>query len=280
MSQGIQSAWQRTPEDLLAELIMVSTNHSGPILIVEGSTDERFLRVRTDPAVYFTIANGRSVCVSLIQLLNSHPRRFCYLAIIDEDYHWLFPETADNLIHTDTRDLESMLVRSPALNAVLVELGDDRLVREFSDAAGASICDALLERATFFGRVRTLGVLKGSVSLDTMKPARFARPDWTYDQDACADYCVSLGLADSREALLRDAAALQAPSQWHFARGHDLVDILLGGLAYRLGGSGCKKPALESMLRQSLQGSDFEQTNLYRRVAEWEFARSCKVWKH
>ncbi len=280
MSQGMQSAWLRTPDDLLAELVMVSTNHSGPVVIVEGSTDERFLCLRTDPSVYFTIANGRAVCIALIHLLNSKPRPFCYLAIIDEDYQWLAPETADNMVHTDTRDLESILIRSPALDAALVELADSRLVHEFKATTGTSICEALLDRASFFGRVRTLGFLKGSVSLDTMKPARFARPDWTYDHDACADYCVQIGLADSREKLLHEASDLSAPSEWHFARGHDLVDILLGGLAHRLGGSGCKKPALEAILRQSLQHADFETTNLYRRVADWQAARSSRIWKH
>lgn len=280
MLQGKQSAWQRTPHDLLAELIMVSTNHTGAVLIVEGSTDERFLSVRTDPTVYFTIANGRDVCIALIHLLNSTPRPFRYLAIIDEDYQWLAPESADNLVHTDTRDLESILIRSPAVDAALVELGDSTLVRSFVEATGAPISSALLERATFFGRVRTLGFLKGDVSLSTMKPARFARPDWSYDQEACADYCVQIGLADSREALILAASALAAPSDWHFARGHDLVDILLGGLIYRFGGKACSKPVLESLLRQSLQHADFKETALYRRVEEWENAVSCRIWKH
>ncbi len=280
MSQGMQSPWQRTPDDLLAELVMASTNHSGPMVIVEGSTDERFLRLRTDPSVYFTIANGRSVCVALIHLLNSAPRPFYYLAIIDEDYHWLAPESADNLVLTDTRDLESMLMRTPALDAVLVELGDPELIGEFVRTTGSSIGDALLARAIFFGRLRTLGFIKGTVSLDAMKPARFARKDWTYDHDACADYCVQVGLAESREALLLHASQLTAPSEWNFARGHDLVDILLGGLLTRLGGRACNKPTLESLLRQSLQRADFEKTDLYRRVSAWETAHSCRIWKH
>lgn len=279
MNDGIPCAWSRTAEDLLAEVVMAATNHCGPFLIVEGPTDQRFLELKVDAAVYFVQAGGKTTCISLVRLLNSDARSFTYLGIADEDYDWIQPDAADNLVLTDTRDLESILVRSTALDSVIVELGDNAKVTDFIRQSGTTIRQALLSRALFFGRVRALGFIKGTVCLDDVKPSRFCGRDWNYNEFACAEVCVNLGLAVSVDALLEEVDALTAPTDWHFARGHDLVDILIGGLIYILSGKTYSRLQVESLLRQSMQRSEFEATSLFNRVSAWESERSQQIWR-
>lgn len=258
---------------------MASTNHPGPYLIVEGPTDQRFLELRVDTAVYFVQAGGKSTCIALVKSLNKEARSFHYLAIVDEDYQWLNPDAETNLVLTDTRDIESMLIRSRALDAVLVEFGDRTKISFFERASGCSVRDSLLQRAVFFGRLRTIGYTKAIASLDALKPSRFAIAGWLYDHEACSQFCVDSGIADSLESLALEITQVEAPSDWHLARGHDLVDILHGGLIHALSDRKCQRPALESLLRQSMQLEEFKETGLYSRVAEWENANACKIWR-
>lgn len=280
MNEEIPSAWSRAVADLLAEVVMASTNHDGPFLIVEGPTDQRFLEMRVDAAVYFVQAGGKTTCLALVRALNSEIRKFNYLGIADEDFDWLDPETAENLVLTDTRDLECILIRSSALDSAMVELSDPARVDHFIQENGIGIREAVLRKALFFGRIRTLAFQKGStVCLDEIKPSRFCNRDWTYDEDACARACVRIGLADSVHALLSEANGIVAPTDWHFARGHDLVDILVGGLIHSLSGKTHAKNHVEALLRQSMQRLELETTELFRRVSDWEVTSGQRIWK-
>lgn len=257
---------------------MAATNHHGPFLIVEGPTDERFLGLKVDERVYFVQAGGKQTCIALVRLLNSAARPFPYLGIADEDYDWIQPEREPNLVLTDTRDLEAILLRSSALDAVILELGEKSKVAAFSQRNGTSIRDAVLSRAVFFGRVRTLGFLN-SVCMKSIKPSRFCQQGWTYDEHACAEACVLLGLAENVESLIDSANALNAPSDWHFGRGHDLIDILIGGFVHVLSGKAPARDHVEALLRQSMQREEFELTGLYRRVSEWETDSAQRIWR-
>lgn len=279
MSKGMPNAWSRSAPDLLAEVVMAATNHKGPFLVVEGPTDQRFLELKVDTSIYFVASGGKDSCLALIRLLNSEPRAFPYLGIADEDYNWLNAYNDDNLVLTDTRDLEGILIRSSALDAVIVELADRAKVDAFLQNTGISVREALLAKANFFGRVRVLGYLNGTICLDEVKPARFCGQGWTYDEDACAQVCVNLGLAADKATLMAQANAIDAPSDWHFARGHDLVDILIGGFVHVLSGKAPVRQHVEALLRQSMQRTEFETTALFARVAEWEAAKSQKIWK-
>lgn len=279
MSDCIPAGWTRAASDLLAEVVMAATNHRGPFMIVEGPSDWRFFEPRVETAVYIVQAGGRDTCVSLVKALNEEPRVFTYVGVVDEDYDWLTPLQENNLVLTDTRDLESILMRSPALDAVVIELGDYDKVRAFVTASGATVRDALLTRAEFFGRLRASSFVAGTVSLDSIRPARFCRRDWSYDEDQCVDVCVAIGAADSSEALRTAISAVDAPSSWHLARGHDLIDILVGGLATVLGSRAPPTRHVEALLRQSIQQRDFEDTLLFNRISEWECHSQQRIWR-
>lgn len=279
MNDEIPCAWSRAAAELLTEIVMAATNHNGPFLIVEGPTDQRFLELKVDTAVYFVPSGGRDTCISLIKLLNDAERPFCYLGIADADYDWLAPYAADNLVLTDTRDIEGIQVRSSALDSVIVELADSAKVAAFVQRSGSSIREALLSRAVFFGRVRALGYINGNISFEDVKPARFCKSDWTYDEDECARVCVTLGLAPDKGSLLADALRIGAPSEWHFARGHDLVDILMGGLSHVLSGKQQTRQHIEALLRQTMQRAEFEATELFNRVQAWEQRSGATIWK-
>lgn len=278
MSHETPSAWSRTASDLLAEILMAATNHAGSFLVVEGPSDERFLGLKVGDDVYFVQAGGKETCINTVRILNSAARQFPYLVIADEDYDWIQPEREPNLILTDTRDIEAILLRSSALDALMLELGDKSRMTAFLQHSGTSIRDAVLSRASFFGRVRTLGFIK-SICMKSIKPSRFCQQDWTYDVNACAQACVLLGLADNVESLMDSANALNAPSDWHFARGHDLIDILIGGFVHVFSGKAPMRDHVEALLRQSMQRDEFEATHLYRRVSEWEASSAQRIWK-
>ena len=61
---------------------------------------------------------------------------------------------ANNLFITDTHDLETMLLKSPALETLLIEFGSDTKIKELTHQLGKSVRDILLDSGTPIGYLR------------------------------------------------------------------------------------------------------------------------------
>lgn len=264
---------RRTGADIASEIMMVCLNSKGPFLIVEGPSDERFLASRVFSDCYIAIGSGRTTVEAAVRQLEDTAQQFKFLGIIDEDYDWLTGTVVNlkNVVKTDPRDLEGILFRSNAVKAVLAEFGDRGRIAAYEAATGRSILDTVLTYAEFFGRIRMVNALGPNICLKKYRPVRFyvKGGNWAYDLDLAKKVAVDLGVADSVRDLEQKIAKLPKPSVWHCVRGHDLVEILVGGLICSIGNGACETVAIERVLRQAFSKSEFQETQLYCGLRTW-----------
>jgi hypothetical protein len=101
---------------------------SGTFLLVEGSSDKIFYDRVIDSAVctIVVVAGKPSSKRRAIEILEIFEKENFsgILAIVDADFDRLetVPYQNSNLLRTDTHDLETLLIQSPALDKVLAEL--------------------------------------------------------------------------------------------------------------------------------------------------------------
>ena len=271
--------WGRSGADIVAEIEMVRTNFRGGFLVVEGDSDERFFRSRLPENSYIVIADGKrnvETAFSILDSDHSHSQNLV-VGVVDEDYDWLTGHNvvSQNIVKMDPRDLEGLLLRSSALSSVLAEFANAGSVEIFRAATGESIRDALVSRAEIFGRIRMASALGPQVCLKKLKPQRFCDVStWSYDINAIKSEAVRLGVAPDVASLDRLISTLSAPSPWHIVRGHDAIDVLVGGLKGVLGGNASVSDRdVERVLRQALQDSELRSSHFFGSLTAWQIAR-------
>ena len=261
---------------------MTQTVHGGALLLVEGMDDVRFWRTRRHDTCQLVDGEGKGNVVGAICRLDAEDVHGV-LGVVDDDFDSLMgiSHSTRNLVATDAHDLECLLCRSPALDKVLSEFGDDSKIREFEETMGVDVRGGLLERTIVFGRLR-LAAKRGDLDIDvgTMRVPQFIDIDtWTVDGPrlACA---VSRGASphdwDGLERLLEE---LPAADPWRVAHGHDMVQILRIGLMRKLGALPTNKGAkdIARILRVAISQEELERTTLWADVRAWEGTNGYRI---
>ena len=129
---------------------------SGAFLIVEGETDPRvYGRVIDEDSCRIIPSHGKEKAICVLEILEND--NFTgVLAVVDADFWRLegTEPTGSNLFITDTHDLETMILKSPALDKLLTEFGSADKIERFIQRPGKSIWDVLLDSGTPIGYLR------------------------------------------------------------------------------------------------------------------------------
>lgn len=268
---------EREPGDIVAEVLMtISADPETVFWLLEGVTDVKFFRPRLKAGLCLIDTTGKYKLIRAMDVFNADPRFSALnaIGIVDNDYDWLTNyELPNNVISTEPRDLEGLMLRANSIACVLAEYGRPTSVESF-EANGTSIIDAIVERALFFGKIRAVNNINRRICLKKFKPLIFFREDWSYDQEAALSRAVQLGVCDSVELLLAEMQKLPIVNDWYYVRGHDAIDILCGGLKSVLGdGRTIGANTIEPVLRQSLSDAEFSRSKIYTEVNSWHVAR-------
>ena len=264
----------RSSGDIVAEVEMSRTNFAGSFLLVEGASDSKFFRryVGGD-FTELVICSGKLPAVEAIDALNS--RNFAgAVAVVDDDFDAVIGvPAAVNLLKTDTHDLETLVLSSSALEYVLREKGDPTRIARFEDGAGTSVVDALIERASVFGRLRFLndGPMSFRAEMDkAFRPWKFFdAATWKLNHDALRlAYANAIGVSESD--LDRLLGSIPQMPIWNLVHGHDALVILTIGLRQVLGACQCSEADLSSWLRLAYSKAEFDKTSLYASMVQWE----------
>ena len=268
----------KTPGTLVAEVKMNRMSHDGSFLIVEGKDDVRFWtpRSRRHTSCELVDGEGKPNVTGGIQRLDAE--NFSgVLGVVDSDYDLLNDITieSDNLLATDAHDLECLLCRSSALDAVLAEHGSPPKIERFENETGADVRTGLVERALVFGRLRWAAVrCHPVIDLRGLGVPRFVDKDtWT----VTSEESIYRALFDSPEDVLtltRRVDDLPEADPWHIVHGQDVVRILRIGLRNVLG----EIPAsvglreIKTVLRAGMSPDDLQATELWKDMRAWENA--------
>lgn len=256
---------------VVAEVKMRRTQHVGSFLVLEGRGDMRFWKSRSHDDCRLIDGKGKPNVVGGLRRLDEIGFAGA-LGVVDSNYDYLagVPLESNNLLATDAHDLECLLCRSSALDAVLAEYGSDEKIGGFGESAG--VRNALLAHGLVFGRLRWAAQ---RFEADLRWPRMRAFVDeksWSVDENGLIARAADMNEGVEANMLRRQIAELPPADPWHVVQGHDLLEILRVGLRNVLGNLpasiGVKEIA--RALRLAMRPADLQSTRLWRDMERWE----------
>ncbi len=263
----------QTPESVANAVSLSRTVKKGKAaLLLEGKKDLRLYSNFIDwnqcePYPVF----GRESVLEALSILEGR-RTSGVLAIVDLDSDRILGKTliGANVAVTDERDLEGMLIRSPAL---------DKVLNEHDQVPLPNLSLRIAQAVKFLGYVRAMCVDKGwSLSFKNLTYSQFI----DMRTIACNEASVIPALLASREnvGFGQTAGDLetevrnyinQQHSAWDVSQGHDMAHVLTSVLNfYKNKRLGCE--AIESDLRLAFETTHFRTTGLFRTICAWQTA--------
>jgi len=255
--------------------------YSGTFLLVEGGSDKTFYeRFVNKLACELVIVSGKPSSklrvITVLEILEKSSFQGM-LAIVDADFDRLenLVYSSPNLLRTDTHDLETMLLNSPAFNTVVAEFGSEEKIAQFNRdvrlallETGMSVgyllwisqCDRL--NLTFDGITFSKFVDEQTLQIDELKLIREVKNK---------SQAFSLKDEDLQQRLVSQKSNNHDP--WQVCCGHDLVEILSLGLRKALGSNKAadlESSSLERNLRLAYEEVYFRDTHLYLNIRTWE----------
>jgi len=262
-------------------------------VLVEGSSDYRFLCTHVKDGVCVKNVQGRDAVLKATRLLSKF-RKDNFVGLVDADLHCVVAraEAMPRLVHVSLADqddescidLESCLIRTPALDKVCLEaFGDDierqggvevvtgrirAWLRETSSAIGAYRA-AVMEHAIVGDRIASLG---GFDRCDDAEWKRFANvTSLACDPVALEQVMAEHVQPEHKFAALRQTAkdyATRCGGGWLLCRGHDMSRLLAMHF-YAKGAAIRSKAEVERSLRMCFDRQMFEGTAFGRKLMDY-----------
>ncbi len=276
----------RTPDRIVNSITMQRSQYRGAFLVVEGDTDRRFYQNFVNRAeCQIVIAHDKEKAINVMGILDQ-ANFVGVLAIIDADF-WVLEGrelSCPNLFMTDTHDLETMILKSPALEKFLAEYGSPEKIKGFETQHGA-IREFLLSNGIHIGYLRWLSLIDGlalkfeelsfSKFLDektlVVSIEKFIKTVKNHSQKA---QLVEKDIQHKMDKLKNNHAP------WYVCCGHDLINILSVGL-HKIWGSHSSKEiepeTIEKNLRLAYEYAYFLETQLCQAIKNWETTHNFKI---
>ncbi|MEG4286022.1 DUF4435 domain-containing protein [Microcoleus sp. A006_D1] len=258
-------------------LLRTQSKYTGSFVIAEGDTDARVWKNLVDSTkCRVEIAYNKDNVVKVLNILEKD--NFAgVLAIVDADF-WILEGTfpsSSNLLLTDTHDLETMLLKSPALEKVLSEHGSEEKINNF----GKDIRQTLLESAKVIGYLRWASLkFNYALKFEGLAFSKFIDDKTLALNESKLLQTVKnnsqkLGLDEAEIIAKMDSLKTNAQDMWYVCCGHDMICILSIALCKALGTRNSKQvepDVLEKDLRLAYESPHFRLTQLYTAIQDWE----------
>lgn len=251
---------------------------SGTFLLVEGSSDKVFYERFIDKiACQIVIMAGKpSSKLKVIGVLDILERASFdgVLGIVDADFDRLEDSVDEsaNLLLTDTHDLETMLIDSPALDKVIAEFGSEEKIAKLK----LDVRRSLVEAGIFIGYLRWVSQCDGlNLKFSDLKFSKFIN-EQTFQMNELdliqevknKSQSLSLKTEDLHRRIADEKNKDFNP--WQVCCGHDLVEILALGLRKAIGTMNVDVDSLERSLRLAYEEVYFRKTQLWLNIRQWE----------
>jgi hypothetical protein len=260
---------------------LLRSQFSGAFLIVEGDIDKRIYgRFIMAEACRLEVAHSRENAIDAALILEQE-RFVGVLAIVDADFDVLESRisSSPNIFITDTHDLETMLLKSPALEKLLLEMGSETKLDEFVKVRGKELREALLEEGLHLGYLRWVSLRHGhALKFEGLNYRAFTdHHTLIINQSKLIETIKnhSQKLQPSDEEFRRQIEAIsdETHDKWHVCCGHDLIRLLSVGLHKAIGSYDWKEiepEIIERSLRLAYESAWFRDTRLYASIKTWE----------
>lgn len=246
-------------------------------LIVEGDTDARVWKNLVDSTkCRVENAYNKKNVVTVLNILEQG--NFAgVLAVVDADFDILegTVSVSQNLLFTDTHDLETMLLKSPALDKVLLEHGSEDKIKGFAK----DIRQTLLESAKVIGYLRWASLkFDYCLKFEDLAFKKFVDERTLILNQSeliktVKNNSQKLGLDEPEIIVKMDSLKTDTQDIWYICCGHDMICILSIALCKALGSCNSKQVepnVLEINLRLAYESAHFRLTKLYIAIQTWE----------
>jgi hypothetical protein len=267
-----------TPEAIANRVRQRRTTHQGSFLIVEGASDAKFYGQLIDKACCQLLppAQNRDKAIAALKMLQQ-PLLPGVIAIVDKDFDDLNGTLPDvpNLFFTDTHDLETMLLKSPALEKLLGEFASEEKLEKF----GRDLREVILAAGCTIGYLLWVSLQDGlHLTFEGIDFPKFI-DDLTLTIDEAKlieevkkkSQKLGLKTPELQQRLNRQKAPTH--DRWQVCRGHDLINILVVGFRKTLGSKRSNEVTVEILereLRLAYEQVYFQTTQLYGAIGQWE----------
>ena len=269
-----------TDHDVANAIRMKRSLFGGAFLIVEGASDKLVYGLVLDREGCWTeIAHGRDHVLGAIRILNADSFVGA-LAIVDADFSNITGEDIpeENILRTDSHDLECMILNSPAFDRMLEELGSDKRVSSFAKTTPL-IARQLATNAIPLGCLRLHSLQQELVlKFEGLTFGRFVEPsDLRIDVVKMVRDVVNNSQKHhlDQTQLVEQIADEDRKSHdcWQISCGHDIVGILSVALRKTFSGKSSGDVAtddLERCLRLAYESAHLKETKLFQALVDWE----------
>jgi len=273
------------------------SDHIG--IIVEAKTDENLyggLFVRKN-CVFFH-SNGWSKALPALQQSNTQNLKGV-ICIIDADFRRIEDDELEmeNLFMTDCHDAEMMMINSPAWEGVLNEYADNSIpssgglsrLDKFERTHNQDIKTHLLETCQPLSCLILLSK-KEKLSLEFKKfidkKNKYKYPDYSkfiHQRKLICDVNDLIKAVEdfsNKHNLFRDKSELKTKlnellttefNLLELCNGHHFINIFVFALG-EIGSKNASRDDIETSLRIAYRFEDFQQTNLYKDLKNWQTA--------
>ena len=275
-----------TPDDICNEILRSRSVRKGPVLLVEGVTDDRFYGKFTDPGVIIIECHSKDALIKSVKNLRLRGEDKT-LGIADADLDLIEGKTPppQSVYFTDYRDMEMVCIYSGSLDDIINEYGNRDKIRQFTEKYG-SVKNALTSAAApagllmYISKKRGLGMRFEDLDFEAFVDGRNLR----LDQEAMIKAVLrnSRTVRATASRLNRELSDMirRTPDLRIAPRGHDAVSVLL--LFLKKNGSfnarNLTAGSLGGALRLAFSDEDFRETGIYRNTSEWAESRRLALW--
>jgi hypothetical protein len=247
---------------------------SGTFLLVEGSSDKVFYERFIDKIVcQIVVMAGKIRVIAVIDILD-RSNFDGVLGIVDADFDRLKGSVDEgvNLLRTDTHDLETMIIDSPAIDKVIAEFGSEDKIAKLQ----LDVRTSLVEAGRSIGYLRWISQCDGlNLTFSDLKFSKFI-DDKTLQMNELdliqevknKSQAFSLKTEDLQQRIADEKNKDFNP--WQVCCGHDLVEILALGLRRTIGTMSVDVDSLERSLRLAYEEVYFQKTQLWINIRQWE----------
>lgn len=258
-------------------------------VLVEGPTDQKFYQPFFDETVAVRVCWGKEQVLSLLSSLKDVVKRqVIYLVDLDEDLKLGCKVEHPDLFYTDSHDIETMMLSSPAFDKVLSVIGSEEKIKEFKESYGYDdLRQLLLRNGLDLGYLRCLSKIKeyhltfnslGFSNFIDERTLGYKRSDLIQEiKNKSNRHDLSENLLLEELDQLKD----DADNPWIICAGHDLVHILALAFkkAWATKGNKTDHDFIQTSLLLAYEFSCFQQTELYKNLLQWEQNKGIRIVK-
>lgn len=275
--------------DVANEISMRRSLEKGAFVVVEGVTDFRLYgKFAHQEDCRLAIAYSKSNVLMTVKEMTKDRGDALVSGIVDADYDRL-DGTRHSLpiFPTDTHDLETMIMRSRALDNILWEYGDQDRIRSFQERRGKDVRSVLLEACYPINLLMYLSLQNNyELSFRDLDHSGFIHSSTlVVDLEKMVDYVYSQSnfVKENKKAILRALRQEMGKrlDPWQVCRGHDMVDVLLLGFKHVFGSYNSRAlnhGSLSGALRLAYHKDQFHDTQLFTALDRWGQDRGLDVW--